>query len=353
MIDLSEGWACPRCGGTLEQSGSQLLCREHEKVGQAGEGFPSFVAAPRYWGELPQEEMVAWCERVEGGGWEAAAEELARQHPELHQAATDRVRGNWLNVYPGPAGGAAADVGAGWGQISACLASCFSPVYALDSVPERARLLAARFAREEKVKVAAAAFPEAPLARGSLSLVVMNGVLEWLAVGSPERSPSQVQLACLRRAHELLAPGGWLYVGIENRFGYHLVLGARDHSGRPYTSLLPRWLASRMVRGQGGDYRTDQEGYRTYTYSYWGYRRLLARAGFARTVVYAPVSGYNRPEAMVPLARVEPLDEYLGTFAAPSRRAALARGIPWGPLRLAMARLWSAYFGIFAQKGEG
>lgn len=351
MSDLAAGWHCPQCGQALRHDASHLLCETHGKMGMLDQGLLVFGTPGPYWGELEQEEMQALCGDAERRGWPTALAELATTQPALLRYATDERRTNWLGVYPGRAGGTALDIGAGWGQISAGLTAWFDTVYALESVAERARLLTARFRGNAKVRVAVAAFPEAPLAPGSLDLAVMNGVLEWLAVGRSEANPTEAQLACLRRAYDLLRPGGWLYVGIENRFGHHLVAGGNDHSGRPYTSIVPRWLAHRMCRA--GGYRTAQEGYRTYTYSYWGYRRLLRRAGFEAVTVYAPLPGYNQPEAMIPLHRVQPFDHYLASFAAPSRKVTAARRVPGGPLRLALARLLAGHFSIFARKGEG
>jgi len=353
MMDISAGWACPQCGAALEQSGQHLLCPEHGKSGRVEGGIACFVAEDRYWGEVPQAEMQEWCRRAEEAGWERMLSELAQAHPDLHLSASNRIRANWLHLYPGPVGGSALDLGAGWGAVSEGLTEYFGRVYAVDSAAERTRLLACRFrGREDHVRVGTAVCPDLPLAPASLQLVVMNGVLEWLAVGHPARDPMQAQVEALRRVGRLLQPGGWLYVGIENRFGFHLLQGSLDHSGRPYTSLMPRWWANRVCRGGEVAYRTDQAGYRTYTYTYWGYRRLLRQAGYGDLRLYAALPGYNRPEALVPLARVEPLDAYLAAFADRGRKTALARRVPGRRLRMALARLVVPHFAIFAQKGD-
>ena len=341
MMDLTQGWRCPQCGGELTQSGQYVLCGQHDKVAQVQGNLLVFGTQARPAQDLPPEEMAALCERAETAGWPAAMAELAERQPQVHEQATDRRQANWLYAYPGPAGGQALEVDAAWGVVSQALADLFGSVYALAGTPEQACLLAARFAASAgKVKVAAAVFPQAPVARASLALVVINGVLPGLAWERPERRPAQAHLACLRRAHGLLRPGGWLYLAGENRCGYP--------AGADGLRLLPRGLADRVCR-RGG----EAAGNRGRTYSYWGYRRLLRQAGFARLLSYLPLPRWQAPEAMVPLWRAEPLDHHLTAFASLSGKAAWVRRVPLAPVRLAAVRLLAAHFGIFAQKGEG
>jgi hypothetical protein len=104
----------------------------------------------------------------------------------------------------------------------------------------------------------------------------------------------------------LLKDNGVLLVGIENRFGVGFFLGHNDHSGIPYTSLVPRPVATFMLRRSSRThYRTQlnpRKQYRTYTYSENGYRELLSEAGFAETLSYWADPGYNQPYHLVPFA---------------------------------------------------
>jgi len=103
-----------------------------------------------------------------------------------------------------------------------------------------------------------------------------------------------------------LKPAGVLLIGIENRIGLHSFLGRIDHSGLPFTSLMPRWMASVYMKiRQPGFHRTllnSSAGYRTYTYSPWGYRKLLREAGFHDVDFWWPRDGYNLPHVMYRMA---------------------------------------------------
>jgi SAM-dependent methyltransferase len=133
--------------------------------------------------------------------------------------------------------------------------------------------------------------------------IILNGVLEWVPLFDVTVAPGTAQVRLLSRLRETLRPGGWMYIGIENRFGWQQLAGAVDHSGLRYTSLLPRFLA-RQVCQRSGRYRSAfNVSYRTYTYSYLGYRRLFRRAGLRIAGTwFAPIS-YNLPTTLVPLQR--------------------------------------------------
>ncbi|HET7100658.1 MAG TPA: hypothetical protein VFJ52_05860, partial [Terriglobia bacterium] len=121
-----------------------------------------------------------------------------------------------------------------------------------------------------------------------------------------EGSPRAAQLRFLTSLERLLKPNGVMVIGIENRFGISSLRGAVDHSGMPYTSLVPRRVATLMLR-HGKDahpiHRTRLESrqYRTYTYTAGGYRRLLKAAGFATVRAYWAHEGYNNPFRLIPL----------------------------------------------------
>ena len=146
-----------------------------------------------------------------------------------------------------------------------------------------------------------------PLPPHSFDLIVLNGVVEWLGLSDLTRDPRDVQVSLLASLRGLLRPGGCVYVGIENRIGYDLFLGARDHSGVRFTSLLPRVVASLYLRllGRSG-YTTGRRtaralhAYRTYTYSARGYRRLLLDAGYREVEMYCSMPHYNQPLVLIP-----------------------------------------------------
>src|SRR5258708_40143347 len=102
--------------------------------------------------------------------------------------------------------------------------------------------------RVENVRIVRARYPDFPFAPQSFDLVVFNGILEWLPAGHPSENPAAVQLAGLRKAYDLLRPGGHVYVGVENRWCYEYFLGARDpHVKIRWVTIVPRRVANWLM----------------------------------------------------------------------------------------------------------
>jgi hypothetical protein len=103
----------------------------------------------------------------------------------------------------------------------------------------------------------------------------------------------------------ILKPNGTLLIGIENRWGYNGAFGSIDHSGLPYTNLMPRWMATWWLRRSTREHThtvlNSKRQYRTYTYGARGYRKLLADSGFPATSMYWPDPDYNQPFSIIPL----------------------------------------------------
>ena len=83
-----------------------------------------------------------------------------------------------------------------------------------------------------------------------------------------------------------------------------MFLGSIDHSGLRFTSLMPRKVADqyvKLIKRKG--YRTERSknSYRTYTYSYNGYKKFLKSVGFNNIDIYAFIPHYNNPQYMIPL----------------------------------------------------
>src|SRR5207245_4755948 len=106
----------------------------------------------------------------------------------------------------------------------------------------------------------------------------------------------------LRTCKSMLKPDGSLFIGIENRLGLNYLVGSPDHSGYPFTSLLPRFVAAglvricdRLLRPSVTAKRSTLAGgrYLTWTYTIPGYIRLLRRAGFQHVEVYWCYPSYN------------------------------------------------------------
>ena len=315
------------CGRQVEMQGERLVCGCGRELGTMQAGVAQVGKPMPYWGEIPQAEMERVLERGREVGWRAAAQELLPEA--LAEYVTDPERAAFHELLPLPANARILDVGAGWGGIAARLARHYE-VVALEGVAERARWIALRRQQEglERLRVLQGDVHQTPLALGQFDAVIANGIMEWVALMDLTATPTAVQLSFLQRLRDLLAPGGMIYLAIENRYGWEEFRGALDHSGLPYTSLLPRPLA-RWVCARSRSYRAHfNVGYRTYTYSYAGYRDLFEQVGLDLRACWISPLGYNRPERLIALQ----------TAAIRFSQRSAARSWPRRALRRALGR---------------
>lgn len=289
------------CGVSLQQEPLRCVCGR--TLGKRRGGVTEIGPPIGYWGELPRPEMKAVLARAQQAGWRTAVEELVPEGLRAYVASASRAA--FQDVLPLPPQARVLDVGAGWGGIATAMARRYQ-VVALEGVAERARFIALRAQQEklERLTVIQGDLHRVPLGLHQFDLIIANGVLEWVALHDLNGSPAAVQLVFLHRLLDLLAPGGRIYIGIENRIGWAELRGALDHSGLPYTSLLPRFLA-RWVCARSLNYRSRfNVGYRTYTYSHRGYARLFDQVGLNIESTWIATSGYNHPVKLIPLQQV-------------------------------------------------
>jgi ubiquinone/menaquinone biosynthesis C-methylase UbiE len=240
----------------------------------------------------------------------------------------DLQRASWAPMLSLHERSAALDIGAGYVAITHSLARSVGEVYSVEAIPERIEFIQERLrqSRVDNVQIIQASATALPLMGNSFDLAVANGVLEWIGEWDLEGTPRQAQLRFLQSVHRVLKPDGVLSVGIENRFGYGLFLGGKDHSGIAYTSLVPRSLATWMLRRNTEPHHRTQlnlrKEYRTYTYSERGYRKLFSEAGFAAVSCFWAQPGYNQPYRLVPLSSPGWVrEEFLESLDHPTLRA--------------------------------
>ena len=147
----------------------------------------------------------------------------------LHPSRANVVRA--LNL---PPTARVLEIGAGCGPITRFLGEHCATVDALEPVPARAAAARARTRDLDNVEVFIGELDDVP-AQAAYDVVVVIGVLEYVASGGRDREP---YLAFLRSINERLVDGGTLVLAIENRLGVKYLAGApEDHSDRPFDSL--------------------------------------------------------------------------------------------------------------------
>jgi SAM-dependent methyltransferase len=289
-----EGVRCPTCTGPTSSGDGEVVCLDCGASFAAGpggvidatEGGGSFVHGLD--GQV--ESLVPILEALD-------PPECTEKVIERYAASAGVDVGNpvWegradlARVVDG-ADGVVVDIGAGFGTISTAVARSAAHVYAVDKSPGRARTTAAR-ARAEGLSNVTAIHADGltlPLGSGTCDLALLIGVLEWTGFGHDD--PAASQAAVLSEASRVLRPGGTLLIGIENRFGAHYFLGAREeHTGLRFSSLLPRRVANAYSRALQGRKMTN------YTYSRRALVELVRRAGLEPRVGVA-LPSYSEPQ---------------------------------------------------------
>lgn len=256
---------------------------------------------PYYWGELEQEaiEMLLSAkgdiETVISDAFDGLDNRLAEY---LRHYSGSEARAAWRIYSKGPKYGAFLDIGCGWGAISLALASQYERGFVLDVCPERVGLVLRRAAeRGNKINgCSIQAWPALPFAEDSFDLVVLNGVMEWVPDAVRKKKPEQVQQDLLREIARILKPEGELYIGIENRYGYHYFLGKKEeHTKLPWISLLPRFLGNLYHR------MFHKKDYRAYTHSHRKLQSMLNKAGLYNQRWFYPYPDYREFDRIVDL----------------------------------------------------
>lgn len=303
---------CLKCDAQLQVSSEFCICSRCGAKWPVTRGIPRFFQVPDYyWGEVDREQARELLAQAREGSW---VEAVQTRFPHGHQMSIgllDLQRASWATMLGLTDRSCALDIGSGYGAITHSLSRLVGEVYSVESIPERIEFTFERLRQEriQNVRLIQASATALPFMKNSFDLIVVNGVLEWIGEWDTEGDARSAQIRFLQSINQLLKTDGVLVVGIENRIGYGLFLGNNDHSGLPYTSIVPRPVASLMLRlSSSPHHRTTlnpKKEYRTYTYSERGYRRLLADAGFESMSSFWADPGYNHPYHLIPLSKPE------------------------------------------------
>lgn len=303
---MSEILVCPECKTQLKEYTNKLSCEGCGKEYLADNGFYDFIGdAPYYWNEIPVEETENFLKIAREKGWKDAARYLSLKHSQFDEYIMSKARADWLfHCVDFSSTKTCLDIGSGWGAIVFTLSSYFDEVWSLEAVKQRIEFQRIRREQEniKNIKFVRSDWLTLPFPDNYFDIVSSNGVLEWVGLSDYSRNPRELQLEFIREIRRILKPGGCLYIGIENRYSLDFFLGNKDHSGLPFTSILPRNLSNVIVRlsQKAGEYRQHNQmdkwpDYRTYTYSLKGYRDLLKTADFNQVDFYW-TTAYNNPK---------------------------------------------------------
>jgi SAM-dependent methyltransferase len=310
---------CFNCDSPLAP-GQWCSCGARSKL-EIWNGIPRTLFGQPYWGECSQETMNQLLGLLDQIHWREALDRVAKGQP-VQRHLTASIGPDFIYSFPWQDITTVLDIGAGMGFLAGQMATFGKSVVALEAVPERALFLAQRAKQDGLTNL----FPlianggELPFQEGSFDLITLNGVFEYVGLWG-EGNPKELQEALLSRLFKLLRPNGFLYIGIETRYGYQWWAGNRDHSGLKYTSLMPRFVADLYCRLRRTPFYGSQRvptGYRTYIYSPREYEKMVRQAGFKGVEVLGCYSGYNEQRCVYPLDAYRPRLTTRGLVDQPS-----------------------------------
>jgi len=292
-------FCCPECKGTLEEALEAYHCNSCNRKYLIQEGIPCFSDVSTYHGEVPKPLMSIILKDSDQLGYRRAFEKHIRD-PFIYKYVGDDTRSLWISIIPHTDRSRFLDIGCGWGTNALPISREVGLVYALDATFERVKFVEIRSRQDGRTNIrpVLGSAIKLPVPNNSLDIVAFNGVLEWLGGIDKKRSPIELQREALSEAWRVLKPGGYAYIGIENRYSLRYMLGEPDdHSFMRFTSLMPRNLANLYC------YLRTGGPYFTHTHSLAEYCKLLREAHFSKIRSYLPWPDYRNPTSIIPLER--------------------------------------------------
>ncbi|MBI3669323.1 MAG: methyltransferase domain-containing protein [Acidobacteria bacterium] len=338
---------CPSCQTRLEKLPGALKCAGCAREFPTSDGI---LCLAQRWDasseEIGASKMRDLLEDCEHSPWQQALERMAHKSSQPFtrvEYIVSPCRASWwplLNLQPH---WRVLDFGCGWGAITFSLAPQVASVVACDLNLGRLRFMKARAQQDGVANVeilCAGDTARLPFADESFDLVILNGVLALLPT-TLAGHPQAIQRTLLQEAFRLLAPGGQLLLAEQNRWSLRHWLGKpEDHSQLPFISLLPRAAADFYSRLR------SRQPYRTPSYSFWGYKRLLREAGFGPARAYVPLPDFRSFQALVEPSEKPAVERYFAEREA-SRFEALEL-----KARSSLTTLLATSFCWIADRGE-
>jgi len=314
---LYDNLVCPFCHNQLIKDDVNYRCSECDNIYPITDGIPNFNQKDEYWCNVDREKMHILNQKAkDGGDWLAAAKDIIPEYLD-HIEPFDRADAQYL--WPITNDSRILDAGSMWGGVTLPVAQHCGEIYALDKTIETLSFLKTRAQQMgfENVHVVASPLQNLPFPDDFFDLVILNGVLEWVAFDQPvilekhwgkkrtdtksySKNPRQMQIDVLLELNRIIKPGGHIFVAIENRIGYQYLAGLPDnHVNLKYVSFLPRFIANIIAK------RKLNCEYRTYTYSLSDYRSLLKESRYNDIKFYGAFPHYGTPSYILPIDMVK------------------------------------------------
>lgn len=171
------------------------------------------------------------------------------------------------------------EIGSGCGAITRFLGEIDCEVLALEGSPRRARITLERCRGLSNVEVVSDNF-DAFVTEEKFDCITLVGVLEYSNLFIKGDNPP---MAMLKQVTQLLKPGGFIIIGIENKLGLKFLAGApEDHLGVAFAGIENRYTADTAI-----------------TFGKNELKLLLKQAGLDSTQFLYPFPDYKLPVTIV------------------------------------------------------
>ena len=285
QADVISTLVCPSCKSKLTKKGCVFSCSLCSNMFGATEGVLSFTDKFR----KKEAYVENWITELKNG------KQVLSKHIYSHGVKRGELISNFIKKHVNLRGSKVLDIGCNMGGISIAFSKQCEQVFSVDVALSKLRLFKLRLSKDKirNVRVFHANAKELPFQSNIFDLAIINGVLEWSAVGN-DGNPKDIHLQVLKEANRTLKPGGALYLAIENRYWILYFLGIKDHHSKlRFAPVLPRKLANVISTISGlGEYRH-------YLYSYQELNDMVKAAGFKKIRFYTAIRNYPYPEYII------------------------------------------------------
>ncbi len=316
---------CPQCKTALTENPDTYTCSNGHDF-PITQGVPQLYIRPMHWHILSRDQMTRLLDIARTKHWKIALNDvlLAETDQGQFDYATSDKKASFIPFLPKPRYDRILDAGCLWGNLTMELTKIGTEVYGIDTNAQTLEFAKVR-AQQNGIShirwVRVDPFEEAnlPFESGSFDLIVISKVIQWIGNSRESGHHQKIQHQFLQEVGRLLKPGGTLFMLAPNRFAMQFVYGANDYSGHPYTSLIPRWLATFLMqrqpkinRNQGTQWAdnstVNRQEYATYSYSKKGYETLLRQTGFNVKKVIVPQPFYTHYDHFEEIEKIDAVE---------------------------------------------
>lgn len=332
-----------------------LKLKKRDNIKRLEDNFWVELDKKGHYQDIDGKEEQEIIEQLKEHNWEdIVAQRFADNYPWLYSIIVDRGRSLFLDFVPLKKGGKFLDVGSGWGQVAIPL-SRIGNVFCVDITVSRLKILK-EIARQEKSELhyICGNYCTFPFDDNQFDAIIFNGTLEWIALGSPAETIWDVQQEALKKAYNILVPGGYVYIGIENSLGLKYLFGAPDdHTCLPYLTFLSEEKARALYAKT-----VPNKPMPAKTWSLVEYKKLIAEAGLEIVEQYGCFPDYKLIRQMIPLKEVNtilaekglPYPEHSGIDGSRLPTNELLDGVYRLLAKNGIAHYFCPSFGIIARK---